>query len=101
MTAKNWLGHEELKKPQKTTFTTQKCTTANTNIVGFIMPSDPTKTGEESMMVYFVKPGGEITVFWQLCRDFPLIGRVGLLRFELKSMAPEATRIPSYPTGPR
>ena len=24
----------------------------------------------------------------------------GLLRFELKSMAPEATRIPSYPTGP-
>ena len=27
--------------------------------------------------------------------------RVGLLRFELKSMAPEATRMPSYPTGPR
>jgi len=26
--------------------------------------------------------------------------RVGLLRFERKSMAPEATRIPSYPTGP-
>ena len=26
--------------------------------------------------------------------------KVGLLRFELKSMAPEATRIPSYPTGP-
>jgi len=26
---------------------------------------------------------------------------VGLLRFERKSMAPEATRIPSYPTGPR
>lgn len=25
---------------------------------------------------------------------------VGLLRFERKSMAPEATRIPSYPTGP-
>ena len=25
---------------------------------------------------------------------------MGLLRFELKSMAPEATRIPSYPTGP-
>jgi len=27
-------------------------------------------------------------------------GVVGLLRFERKSMAPEATRIPSYPTGP-
>ena len=26
--------------------------------------------------------------------------KVGLLRFELKSMAPEATRIPSYPTSP-
>jgi hypothetical protein len=26
---------------------------------------------------------------------------VGLLRFERKSMAPEATRIPSYPTGPK
>jgi hypothetical protein len=26
--------------------------------------------------------------------------KVGLLRFELKSIAPEATRIPSYPTGP-
>ena len=26
---------------------------------------------------------------------------MGLLRFELKSMAPEATRIPSYPTGPK
>ena len=26
---------------------------------------------------------------------------MGLLRFELKSMAPEATRMPSYPTGPR
>jgi len=25
---------------------------------------------------------------------------MGLLRFERKSMAPEATRIPSYPTGP-
>ena len=25
---------------------------------------------------------------------------MGLLRFELKSIAPEATRIPSYPTGP-
>ena len=25
---------------------------------------------------------------------------MGLLRFELKSMAPEATRMPSYPTGP-
>jgi hypothetical protein len=25
---------------------------------------------------------------------------VGLLRFELKSITPEATRIPSYPTGP-
>jgi hypothetical protein len=29
-----------------------------------------------------------------------LYGEVGLLRFERKSMAPEATRIPSYPTGP-
>ena len=27
-------------------------------------------------------------------------GGMGLLRFERKSMAPEATRIPSYPTGP-
>lgn len=26
---------------------------------------------------------------------------MGLLRFERKSMAPEATRIPSYPTGPK
>ncbi len=26
---------------------------------------------------------------------------MGLLRFELKSITPEATRIPSYPTGPR
>ena len=26
--------------------------------------------------------------------------KVGRLRFELKSMAPEATRIPSYPTSP-
>ena len=26
--------------------------------------------------------------------------KVGLLRFELKSITPEATRIPSYPTGP-
>ena len=26
--------------------------------------------------------------------------KVGLLRFELKSMAPEATRIPNYPTSP-
>jgi len=26
---------------------------------------------------------------------------MGLLRFERKSMAPEATRIPSYPTGPQ
>jgi hypothetical protein len=26
---------------------------------------------------------------------------VGPLRFELKSIAPEATRIPSYPTGPQ
>jgi len=26
---------------------------------------------------------------------------VGLLRFELKSVTPEATRIPSYPTGPK
>ncbi len=25
---------------------------------------------------------------------------MGLLRFELKSITPEATRIPSYPTGP-
>ena len=25
---------------------------------------------------------------------------MGPLRFELKSIAPEATRIPSYPTGP-
>jgi len=25
---------------------------------------------------------------------------MGLLRFELKSVTPEATRIPSYPTGP-
>jgi len=34
----------------------QKCTTTNTNIVGFIMPSNPTKTGEESMKVYKVGP---------------------------------------------
>jgi len=27
-------------------------------------------------------------------------GELGLLRFELKSITPEATRIPSYPTGP-
>ena len=27
--------------------------------------------------------------------------KVGLLRFELKSIAPEATRIPSYPTSPK
>ena len=26
---------------------------------------------------------------------------VGLPRFELKSIAPEATRMPSYPTGPK
>ena len=26
---------------------------------------------------------------------------VGPLRFELKSLAPQARRIPSYPTGPR
>ena len=26
--------------------------------------------------------------------------KMGLLRFELKSIAPEATRMPSYPTGP-
>jgi len=26
---------------------------------------------------------------------------MGLLRFELKSVTPEATRMPSYPTGPR
>ena len=26
--------------------------------------------------------------------------KVGLPRFELKSIAPEATRMPSYPTGP-
>ena len=28
-------------------------------------------------------------------------GGVGPLRFELKSLAPQARRIPSYPTGPR
>ena len=27
--------------------------------------------------------------------------KVGPLRFELKSLAPQARRIPSYPTGPR
>ena len=31
---------------------------------------------------------------------YPQNNSVGLLRFERKSMAPEATRIPSYPTGP-
>ena len=30
-----------------------------------------------------------------------LYGGVGPLRFELKSLAPQARRIPSYPTGPR
>lgn len=30
----------------------------------------------------------------------PLKDEMGLLRFELKSIAPEATRMPSYPTGP-
>ena len=32
---------------------------------------------------------------------FRLENSMGLLRFERKSMAPEATRIPSYPTGPK
>jgi hypothetical protein len=30
-----------------------------------------------------------------------LYNEVGPLRFELKSLAPQARRIPSYPTGPR
>ena len=33
-------------------------------------------------------------------RKFLLLASMGLLRFELKSITPEATRIPSYPTGP-
>ena len=33
--------------------------------------------------------------------DSLLLEGMGLLRFELKSITPEATRIPSYPTGPR
>ena len=33
-------------------------------------------------------------------RDKQQKGSMGLPRFELKSMAPEATRMPSYPTGP-
>ena len=32
--------------------------------------------------------------------ETPRETRMGPLRFELKSITPEATRIPSYPTGP-
>jgi hypothetical protein len=34
-------------------------------------------------------------------QEYPQNGSVGPLRFELKSLAPQARRIPSYPTGPR
>jgi hypothetical protein len=40
------------------------------------------------------------TPFSGLLPEFSRERTMGLLRFERKSMAPEATRIPSYPTGP-
>ena len=39
--------------------------------------------------------------FWACWLKSLLEVEVGLPRFELKSIAPEATRMPSYPTGPK
>jgi len=64
------------------------------NRISLIRPLDKKELLEESMKKEIV---GQKRHYLEL---FLLLVGMGLLRFELKSITPEATRIPNYPTGP-